>query len=373
MQTDLNPQAPPPEPRFDFRGVVPPALLLEPGIYFDLDEDVYHRSFALSYSGIKHFRISPYNWWVRSPLNPRQADVLAEEASDAKDMGKAFDARIVGGKSYFYSRYVPAISHSEPAYKDSLRTADDMKEYLEKLGQKKSGAKAELISRILSADPTARIWDVIEDGYRKMHEGKEFLDFGLIEKIEMAAIMIESHPELGKAFRDGAPQVSIVWYCEKTGVPCRVRYDYLKPKVITDLKTLQPKDEMPLEQAIGREIGFRKYYIQASYYLEAAAMIPQFIKEGRVFGRPPEGFLDKLKKHKEKEWLWIFQLKGVAPVAKGRLLSKESHLLQLGEIECDNAKHKFRSCLETYGAAPWVDPEPIKTMDDADIPAWSLI
>lgn len=374
MRTDINPEAPPPEPAFDIASIVKPEYILKPGVYFDLDEDKYHASFGLSYSGIKSLRVSPYNWWVFSILNPRRAQVLAQEESVAMTMGKAFDARIVSGKEFFYRRYAPAISHSDDQYKDSLRTTEDMRGWLEARGLPKSGrTKDDLVSRIIACDPRVRIWDVIEEGYRQIHAGKELLAWDLIEKIEIAARMIESHPELGKAFTGGAPQVSVVWNCEKTGVLCKARFDYLKARVMVDLKTLQPRDDQPLENQIGKEIGYRKYYIQSAHYLEAASYIPGFIKSGEVYGDAPAGLLDALVKHPAKEWLWIFQLKGPAPVAKGRLLRAESHILQLGQIECDNGKHLFRACLDKYGAEPWLDPEPIRAMDENDIPAWSLL
>lgn len=371
MTTDLNPDGPPPEAPFDISKIVPRERILQPGVYFDLPEEQYHGSFGLSYSGIKHLRISPYDWWVRSPLNPNLEDVIKEEASDAKALGQAFDARIICGRPYFLAHYAPVL---EPE-KGALVTMDDMRGWLEDRGLPKTGrTKADLINRILAADPTAPIWEAQLQGYLAAHKGKEFLPFDLIAKIEMAAAMIEGHPDLNKALSGGAPQVSVVWDCPETGVRCRARFDYLKPKVIVDLKTLMPRDDQPLEQSIGREIDYRKYYIQAAYYLEAAAQIPAFLKAGQFSGNPPHpALVDLLIKNPAKEWLWIFQLKGVAPVAKGRLLRKESHVLQLGQIECDNAKHLFRACLDKYGAEPWVAPEPIKAIDEADIPAWSLL
>ncbi len=373
MLTDINPEPPPPEPRFDLSAIIAPDKILAEGVYFDLPEDIYHGSFGLSYSGIKHLRISPYDWWVRSPLNPNQAAVQAEESSTvALEMGAAFDARIICGREYFYQHYGPTISAAD--YPDALRTSSDMEKWLEARGLPKTAkSKALLIQRILSVDPTVQSWDQLEEGYTQAHKGKKLISQDLIDRIELATAMIEKHPELSQALTGGAPQVSVVWYCEKTGVLCRSRFDYLKPKVIVDLKTLQPREGSPLESSIGREIGHRKYYIQTSYYLEAAANIPRLIKEGKVYGKAPPALLDALVKHPAKEWLWIFQLKGVAPVAKGRLLSHQSNLMQLGTIEVDNAKHLFRACLDKYGALPWVDPEPIKAMDDADVPAWALI
>lgn len=365
--------APPAEAPFDLSGIVPADKLLVPGLYFDLDEETYHGSFGLSYSGIKDFRCCPLQWWAKSPLNPNQAEVLEEEgpSSEAKMLGQAFDARIICGTDYFRAKYVPEITHA--GYPKSLRTADDLKGWLEERGLKKTAkTKDELIARVLEAEPAAKIWDVILDGYRQQHEGKTMLDPKWVAKIEIAAAMIEKHPELSKALSGGAPQVSIIWDCPTTGVRCRARLDYLKAKLITDLKTLQPRDDMPLEAAIHKEIGFRKYFVQAHFYREAAGFIPGFIRAGQVYGTPPAGLLDALLKNPEKRWGWIFQIKGAAPMAHGYILPNTSMLWQLGEVICDNAKHEFRRCLEVFGSDPWIDPTGFRNLDDSAVPSWSL-
>ncbi len=139
-----------------------------------------------------------------------------------------------------------------------------------------------------------------------------------------------------------------------------------------DLKTLANLQFNPLDQAIGREIGFRRYHLQAGWYLEGARHIAQFVKERKVFGDVEDEFLKALAADYRKTWVWIFQIKGVAPTAKGRTLPEESVLLSLAQAECESARQVFRKCLETWGADPWVDTEEIKALDDANVPSWSL-
>jgi hypothetical protein len=366
--------APPPETPVDLAALgLPAERILQPGIYFGLDEDTYHGAFGLSYSGIKDFRVSPYLWWSKSPLNPRLDKVLAEEngSSEARTLGHAFDARIICGREYFDQRFVTDLVHAD--HPDSLRTVDDLKGWLESKGLPKSGkTKDELIDRAIGHDANVRIWDAILDGYQKQHAGKTFLSADWMEKIELAAALIEKHPELSKALKGGAPQVSIVWNCEKTGIPLRARYDYLKQKLIVDLKTFDARGDLPLENAIGKEIGFRKYHIQAAMYVEAAAQIPRFIKGGQVYGDAPDGFLDLLARHPKKGFGWIFQIKGPAPQAFGYILPEQSMLWNIGSVEIDNAKHAFRACIDRFGADPWIDTTGFRNLDDCLIPAWSL-
>lgn len=353
-------------------GIVPPEKLPECGVYFGYDEDAYHGAFGLSASGIKLLRISPLDWWARSPLNPNLAAVMEEEGDkEVFQIGRAYDTRIISGKEAFYSHYAPAISKSD--YPDALDTSDDMKDWLGERGLKKTAKrKSELIERILDAEPTAKIWDAIQDGYRKQHEGKEFLDAKLISKIEIAARMIEGHPLLFKAFTGGSPQVSIFWDCPSIGVRCKARLDYLKAKAIIDLKTYGNPQGKPPEIGIPREIASRKYHVQAAMYVEAVSYIPQFIAEGRVFGDVDKQFLQSLKAAHSKTCMWVFQAKGVAPFARGYIIPQESNAFTIGQQEIETAKMTFRKHLEKYGALPWIDDTPIQTLDDAAIPPWAF-
>ncbi len=356
----------------DLSSIVPADKMLPAGIHFGLDEDAYHASFGLSASGIKHLRVSALDWWARSCLNPNLAEVLEEEGdTEAKAVGRAYDVRIISGRDEFYRRYAPAIDRAD--HPDALDTMDELRGWLAERSLKTSAKrKAELIDRVLEADPSAKIWDAIQDGYRKQHDGKEFLSPQLIQKIEVAARMIESHPQLSKAFSGGAPQVSVIWDCPVIGVRCKARFDYLKSKALVDLKTLANTQGLPIENAISREIGYRKYHHQAWWYRDAARNIVEFVKSGRVFGDADKTFLKSLAADHEKTWMWVFQLKGVAPVAKGRVLPETSMLWNIAQAECESAKQTFRLNLETYGADPWVDVESIKPIDDANVPPWSL-
>lgn len=356
----------------DLATIVPAGALLEPGVYFGLDEEIYHRSFGLSASGIKHLRVSPLDWWTRSPLNPNLAAVLEEEGdTEARAIGRAYDVRIISGKAEFDRRYVSTIDKGD--YPGALDTVDDLKSWLAEKGLKTSAKrKSELIDRVVEADPTAKIWDAIQDRYRKTHEGKEFLPPRLIEKIEIAARMIESHPVLSKAFTGGAPQVSVIWDCPIIGVRCKARFDYLKAKAIVDLKTWGNAQGRPPEIGIPREIAGRKYHIQAAMYVEAASFISQFIKEGRIFGNVDTAFLKSLAADMPKQFMFVFQAKGVAPFARGYVLPAQGTTMQIAKAEVESAKQIFRTNLEKFAGLPWIDDTPIQTIDDASIPPWAF-
>src|SRR3954447_1872247 len=58
---------------------------IEPGIYFDLPEEIYHAAEGLSCSGIKHLTVSKLNYWHKN-LNPHREP---EDDKGARRFGKA--------------------------------------------------------------------------------------------------------------------------------------------------------------------------------------------------------------------------------------------------------------------------------------------
>lgn len=337
-----------------------------PGIYFGLNEDEYHAAPALSASGMKHLLVSPMDFWARCKwLNPN----AEPETSDAMELGKAYDLRIVEGRARFYEKYAPALDVSK--YPAAIRTVEELKERLKVLGLPVSGKKAELTTRLLMADPSAEILDTLLADHAANHAGKELLPVDLLHRIEIAAAMIERHPDLSKAFTGGHPQVSIFWIDAETGVPMKARLDYLKASAIVDLKTFSNPMGKPLDKAIAYSMASRKYHVQAAVYYEAVDVAKALIRQhGRdaVHGDVHDDWLAAFLKG-DHRFLFVFQQTGVAPVARGFVFPKYS-TYDLGKIAVREAKDRYAFNYRTYGSDPWVDQAGVGTFEDSDFPAF---
>lgn len=329
------------------------------GVYIGMDEDTYHAAPALSTSGIKHLLTSPMDFWARmSWLNPEYED----EGTDAKDMGKAYHKRVVEGREAFYANYAPALDPRD--YPAALTTADEIKERLVQLGAKVSGKKSDLIARLLESDPSAEIWDTLVSEHAEVNKGKDLLSFDLIKRIELSAAMIEKHPQLGKAFTGGYPEVSIFW-TDEAGIPMKARLDYLKRQAVVDLKTFSNPFGKPIDRAVAYAIASYKYHIQVAVYMEAV----KYAKSGLEWHGAADDFRDKFAKADDPEFLFVFQQTGVAPVARGYVFPK--HLsYDCGQIEVRNAKNQFAQYVGAFGKTPWVDMTDIRTLDDTEFPAF---
>lgn len=359
-------------PEADTALPVPPIthrLVHAEGVYFDLPDTEYHRALALSASGIKNLRISTLDWWVRSPLNPQQP---TEEDSEtfAKTLGKAYHKRILEGREAFARTYAAAVDPAD--HPNALRSNDELSQRCKDLGLKASGKKSDLIARILEADPEHEdvIWERIVSAHEKRHAGKIFLAHDIIEKIQISAKMIEAHPELGKAVRGGVAEASIFYVDRETGVPVKVRIDYWKPRVLVDLKTASNEVGMAIDKAVTRAIANYRLHIQAALYVEAIEHARRFIAEGRVFGRIDPALLKALGAPGEMTWMWLFQMKGLAPVARGYVLPP-GMTMDIGRQEVVIAKDLFARSWATYGPdMPWVDVSEITTLDSTAFPVW---
>lgn len=336
-----------------------------PGIFFGCSEDEYHNALALSAGGVKQLRVSPLAWWVNSPLNPDRPD---DEETEAKKIGKAYHARIVEGRKAFEARYAAALDPAE--YPNALRTNADLATALSRYPVKvKSGArKADLIEHLLALDPKAVIWEVIERDHAALHEGKILLDADLVKRIESAAHMIETHPQLGKAFSGGMPEVSVFWF-DESGVPCKARFDYLKSRAIIDLKTFELRD-IPPDKAIARAVATYRYHIQAAFYLRAAFELPKLIAARQVTGNCDPALLDRLREDDEaKTFLFIWQAKGMAPLVKGKIL-EPGIVLDMGSMAVEDALFKWARGWQTWHTDPWIEVSEIESFSDAEFPPW---
>lgn len=345
-----------------------------PGIYFGLPEDDYFSVPALSASGVKNLRMSPLDFWARARwLNPGYDDDNEEpDESFARILGRAYHKRILEGTDAFARCYAPTFDPA--AHKGALDGTDEIKARLRELKEagadvKISGNKPELISRLIELQPTVRIMDVLRDGYESNLEDHILLPAKFLDKIELAAAMIERDPQLSKAFIGGMPEVSILWTCPTIGVPCKARLDYLKPKAVVDLKTFANKSGYPIMRAIDRELGYNRYPIAAAWYYDAADQVAGLMNSGKVYGDAPHEYLRALHAGHEKTFLYVFQQKGVAPIARGKSFPRSLTNCLLAAANCETAKQVYRTCSETFGSDPWLTSEPITAFDDATIPA----
>ena len=346
------------------------------GIYFDMPEDEYHALPMLSASGMKNLLISPTDFYYRSWLNAERND--DQEDTQAMIIGRAYHKRILEGKAAFDQLYCPAFV--PPA--QCLVTIDDMKQALLQAGQtgKSTWKKPDWVIACRTWLPNAMILEIEKQKYDDATAGKTQLSVELMERIELAAAMIEKHPQLNKCFTGGYPEVTIIWQDETIWFKARI--DYLKPRAMSDLKTFTNMQNKPVDLALYGAMANMKYHIQAAHYMNAGDRAIQFAKradagEQTVFGAGGgdkmmaiKDFCQKLAQAEQHDFFFVFQQKGIAPLARGKKFERGS-MYGCGQASIEMAIQMFRKYYAIYGEDVWVDPQDITSFEDANFPPWA--
>lgn len=361
---------------------------LPAGLYFGLDEAIYHGTPALSYTGIKRLASSPMLYWATTAwLN---ADFEPPEEKDHFNLGHGYDCRIFDGKEAFAERF--ALKPDKADYPGVLVTGDDIKERLADLGLKPKGAsKAGWFEQLVEFEPDAQLWQNIVTAWEAENEGKLAITPVQYARIEIAARMIENDEEMATIVRDGHSQASLFWNCPKTGVPMKARPDKLMMRAIVDMKSLNNQRGRSIERAIVFEIADRKYNIQPSVYLEGAEIVRKLIREqgisvihscdlGDGTADLDADALDRKRTEWAQkwasniapdEWLWIFQQTGVAPVTRLVHYPRGGTTKMITDEIVSRMKRRYRQCSEEYGTLPWLDLAPRIDLADEDIPRFA--
>ncbi len=139
---------------------------LLPGIYFNLDEEAYHSDPAFSHSGMVNILKHPYDYWYRSPLNPKRSF----KPTEAMLFGKQCHKMLLEPDKFFEEYSVPGLGYSP---------------------------------------------------------GKRMMARADYSKICEAADMVKMVPDIYSYFTTGFSEVSIVYIDPTTGIRIKIRVDKL--------------------------------------------------------------------------------------------------------------------------------------------------
>jgi hypothetical protein len=195
--------------------------ITKPGVYFDLDENVYHAQRDwISWSSLKH---------LLPPNTPAHFDHYMHSPRVEKrhfDLGKVVHALVLGEGAKYQT--VQALDVKKQPY--------DARDYSTKSAQAdRDRIYAEGLTPILA-------WE--------------------LEQAVAMAEKVRAHPAASALLTDGQPEVSLFWLDETTGTKCRARLDWLpndQPRRYPDLKTAAQPD-------FAKNVASFGYYGQQEFY-----------------------------------------------------------------------------------------------------------
>lgn len=336
-----------------------PPISMEPGIYFGLDEAIYHAAAAISSTGLRYLGRSAPDFWHHSPLNPSRPSV---EPTPAQAYGRAIHKRVLEGPDKFLARYERA-----PEPEGLLVTDADLADWLTAHGVNKlPRSKSEKIVQAIGIDPEVRILSEFER--RAAAAGREMLKPKDFDRIVIASDLITRNPHLATAFSNGHPEVSVFWD-RADGVRCKARFDFLKIRGIGDLKSMRNPLGLDFPDACRRAIVNYRYDIQAAHYLEGRRQIPQLLNN--VHGDHDSEWLALVANAKEFGFVFVFFQAEDAPISWACSLSPGNPILEIGRISIERAIDRYRDFAQRFAAdEPWTLSEPVDELTVDQLPAY---
>ena len=267
----------------------------EPGIYFDLSNDAYHKDSAFSHSGMITIFESPLDYWEKGPLNlmrPKPPTVTNMK-SEAMKLG-IWTEELLLEEEKFHRKWKKA---GTPPYKDT------------RIGL------------------TGNEWKAVN------------------KSVEM----IRSVPEANQYFSDGFPQVSIFVIEPSTGIRLRIRVDYLRPFGGIDYKRIRHIHGSQL----GWAINDQGYDIQDALYRWVIKEAKRLLRAGKIKAHGPHdpAWLKRFMDSDQALFTFCFQRSSPPYPFVIREIDEEVLSDSRGMIE--DAIHIYKHHIEKYGAKEW--------------------
>jgi hypothetical protein len=338
---------------------------LEPGVYFDLDIDEYHADPALGSGNLRKLLRSGPDYWFESPMNPDRPE---NKVTPARIKGQAIHLIVLEGKQAFDGRFV-----CEPTGDDVLYTVGDIKEWLTEHGVLfPKGQKPELVAQAKAVARELKVQVTIYDDFKASAEkdGKLILSHDEYSRAMITSAMITKNPELSPAFEGGASEVSVFWE-GPGGVMMKCRFDYLKQRGISDLKSITNTLGIPFRTACRTAFARYRYDIQAEHYLAGRNMLAPLVREGRVFGDHDADWLKRVAAAKEFAMVYVFFQAEGAPITWGFNISPSNPLLSAAARDVGRALDTYNEFLKRFGRNEmWLLAEKPEELSVDELPAY---
>jgi exodeoxyribonuclease VIII len=208
---------------------------------FDIPNNIYHASTALSRSALCEFQKSPWHYWYHY-LNPEREK---KEATDAMIVGELVH-NLVLEPQFIDERFAV-----KPALIDVPKVG-----LLKDIGREEYTLQKELREIAKSEN------EEINTQFLASSEGKQIVSFEQFHEASILADSVLSSDVANALFTGVHVEKSIFFTHKETGLQCKVRPDAWTNGIITDLKTCKDASYR----------GFQSAAYQRGYFIQAAMM-----------------------------------------------------------------------------------------------------
>jgi len=261
------------------------------GVYLNLSIEEYHSDLSLSVSGMKHLLNSDLHYWYNSGFNPNREFIET-----------------------------PAL---------------------------KTGKL--LHTMLLEPEKFHQLYKIKNNVYSSKASG--FIGEGEYNEALNMINIIKENPFYEQFLSWGFPEVSIFWRCSHTGVPCKIRIDYLN-KYIVDYKTTRNA----LLHKIKPSILAYNYHIQAAFYIYGLQQIAS--KDYKIYNienKEEKKDLKNIIDNFNKKFVFLWQEK--TPPHASIVTELTSDFIEVGAEGATMALDLYKKNFEKFGFNKWHDPE----------------
>jgi hypothetical protein len=328
---------------------------IKSGIYYDMPAEEYHAAPGLSQSGMKHLAISPLRYWHKC-LNPQREP---EEETVAQRVGSALHCAALESDEVFERRYACELDKS--LWDESLDTMGEIREWIKSKGHTPKGtrkddaiAQAKAIMEITGE----RIPIAAEEEKRfyAQNEGKQILSLDEWSRVAGMTQALAAEPQLAKILSEGRAEVSIFATDPDTGVPLKVRLDWMAPAHTVDLKSFTQMRGKSIDKSIGDAIYYERYWVQAYLYHMVRKLAQPDVKFDTVYA-----FVESEQPHETR--LKSFRSTG----AGGTNLYWD-----MARLEVLNMCRLYADCFDRYRLDPWRSNQTVQQLTDDDVKQFSF-
>jgi hypothetical protein len=320
------------------------------GIYFNMSFDEYKALpyFSRSLAKKVRFDLEEAKYYQEHGI----------EETSAMALGTAIHSMFLEPED-FAKTYVRELSFKDFSGKVILDTNKELENFLASVGEKKSGMKKEeLIAKVEPwLDPNKYvIWDKeLKKFYEKAALNKQqILSNENFETMMGLRASFAKRKYLPEAIKDGYAEVTIIWKDAETGIMCKCRVDYLRPTVITDVKSFSVTNEdKSLFEYLFNQTTRKYYNFQFAIYSEALETIIKKIRanQAKVHGDVDPAWLEKFLENSKKQF-FILYVRTAAPY-------------QMKAIELERAGAEGATPNEYYSVAKNIWRETLKKYSQA--------
>jgi hypothetical protein len=226
----------------------------EPKVIYNMAEEEYHKTPALSYSAIKEINVS-INDYLYSQDEENSSDTIS------KVIGKAYHKAILEGFDAFNAIYKAPYTPDD----NCLKTKDDLINFCinNDVEYKDSWTKGKIFNAIQACGHDVKSYDEEREEHEK---GFVIIPSEAHNKISSYAKIIEES-DIAEKMRNAKKEVSVFW--SEDGINCKARFDALLPEGVFDLKTFDNSRGISIDKAVNLAIANYQYDIQARWYTKA--------------------------------------------------------------------------------------------------------